>query len=120
VSFASPDEALRHRNIYLKVFGALAALTAVTVAVAMIGLKLHWSTPAVIIAALFVASIKGSLVACYFMHLLTERKALFVVLGFCVFFFFVLLLYPMMTDQESAAEVLRSPSVPGAAEHSGH
>ena len=34
-----------------------------------------------IAVALFIATIKGSLVACYFMHLISEKKLIYVVLG---------------------------------------
>ena len=59
-------------RIYITVFVALMALTVVTVAVSYLDLP-----PAMAITvALFVATIKGSLVACYFMHLKQEMKAL--------------------------------------------
>jgi caa(3)-type oxidase subunit IV len=41
--------------------------------------------------ALFVAVIKASLVACYFMHLISEKKMIYVILGFTAFFFAALL-----------------------------
>ena len=99
--FADAAEAKRHRDTYLKVFGALAGLTAVTVGVAMIGLYFHWPVPFVVAVALFVATIKGSLVACYFMHLLTENRVLYVILALCVVFFVVLMLLPSVTTSES-------------------
>ena len=45
--------------------------------------------------ALLVATIKGSLVACYFMHLLSERKLIYAVLLITVAFFMVLLFLPL-------------------------
>jgi caa(3)-type oxidase subunit IV len=41
--------------------------------------------------ALFVAVIKASLVACYFMHLISEKKMIYIILAFTVFFFVALL-----------------------------
>ena len=48
--------------------------------------------------ALFIATIKGSLVACFFMHLISEKKLIIWVLILTVAFFFVLLLVPMWTS----------------------
>ena len=62
---------------YYVVFGALLFLTAVTVGVSY----LDFSTPMAIAVALFVAGIKGSLVALYFMHLIDERKIIYATLG---------------------------------------
>ena len=47
--------------------------------------------------ALLVASIKGSLVACYFMHLISEKKLIYAVLALTVAFFIVLLFLPILT-----------------------
>ena len=41
--------------------------------------------------ALLVATIKGSLVACYFMHLISEKKLIYAVLALTVVFFIALL-----------------------------
>src|SRR4029453_9657693 len=57
-------------RIYLIVFLALMALTIVTVAISYWHLPTHLA----ITLALLVATIKGSLVACYFMHLISEKK----------------------------------------------
>ena len=80
---AEHDEPTTHADIdkqvkiYITVFVALMALTIVTVAVSY----LHLSTPMAIAVALFVATIKGSLVACYFMHLISEKKLIYAVLA---------------------------------------
>ncbi len=47
--------------------------------------------------ALIVASIKGSLVACYFMHLISEKKLIYSVLLLTAIFFIALLFLPMGT-----------------------
>ena len=90
----SAEEIRQHLKIYYFVFGALAVLTGVTVACA----ELHFlSVHAAIVLALFVATIKGSLVACYFMHLISEKSTIFGILGLCALFFIVLLLLPVIT-----------------------
>ena len=47
--------------------------------------------------ALIIATIKGSLVACYFMHLISEKKLILWVMLLTVSFFIVLLLVPTFT-----------------------
>ena len=83
----------RHVRIYVTVFVALMALTIVTVAVSYLDLS-----PAMAIAvALFIATIKGSLVACYFMHLISEKKLIYAVLAITAVKFIVLLALPALT-----------------------
>ena len=66
----------RHVRVYIIVFVALMALTIITVAVS----RFHLPLPAAVTVALLVATIKGSLVACYFMHLISEKKLIYAVL----------------------------------------
>ena len=80
-------------KIYISVFVALMALTLITVAVSY----LHLPPVMAIVVALVVAMIKGSLVACYFMHLISERKLIYGVLALTVVFFIVLLALPVVT-----------------------
>ena len=47
--------------------------------------------------ALVVATIKGSLVACYFMHLISEKKLIYWVLAVTVAFFIALMALPVIT-----------------------
>jgi caa(3)-type oxidase subunit IV len=47
--------------------------------------------------ALLVAIIKGSLVACYFMHLISEKKLIYAVLAVTAFFFVALMVLPVVT-----------------------
>ena len=68
---------------YIIVGVSLLTLTVVTVSISYLHLKL----PEAIAVALFVATVKGSLVACYFMHLISEKKLIYLVLSFTVFFF---------------------------------
>lgn len=83
----------RQVKIYISVFVALMALTLITVAVSY----LHLPPPMAITVALFVALVKGSLVACYFMHLIAEKKLIYAVLAVTVAFFIVLLALPVLT-----------------------
>jgi len=79
---------------YLLVGAALLVLTGVTVAIA----SLHLSVGAAVALALVVATLKGSLVAAVFMHLIDERKLIYGVLLVTVAFFVVLLLVPVLTS----------------------
>jgi cytochrome c oxidase subunit 4 len=89
-----PAELKKHVRIYMVVFASLMALTLITVGISY----LHLPTPAAIGLALIVASVKGSLVACYFMHLISERKLILVVMALTVFFFIGVLLGPVITE----------------------
>ncbi len=74
----------KHVRVYITVFVALLVGTMVTVALNY----MHFdSVPLTIAIALFVAVIKASLVACYFMHLISERKMIYAILIFTAFFF---------------------------------
>ena len=68
---------------YFLVFGALLILSALTVGVSYI----HFGVALAVTIALVIATVKGSLVASYFMHLSHEKKLIYVVLVFTVFFF---------------------------------
>ena len=84
----------KHVRTYIIVFVSLMALTLVTVAISY----LHLPTPAAIGLALLVATIKGSLVACYFMHLISERRLIYIVMAITVFMFIGVLLGPVLTE----------------------
>ena len=83
----------RHVRVYITVFVALMALTIITVAVS----RFHLPVPIAVTVALLVAIIKGSLVACYFMHLISEKKVIYAVLALTAFFFAALLALPVFT-----------------------
>ena len=61
-----------HIKVYLTVFGALAVLTILTVSASYLDV----STTEAIFMALTIATIKASLVAGYFMHLITEKQTI--------------------------------------------
>ena len=83
----------RHVRIYITVFVALMVLTIVTVTVS----RFHLPVPIAVSVALLVAIVKGSLVACYFMHLISEKKLIYAVLALTAFFFVVLMALPFFT-----------------------
>src|SRR5262249_12131821 len=85
----------RHVRIYITVFVTLMALTIITVAISRFHLPGHIA----VTIALLVATIKGSLVACYFMHLISEKKLIYAVLALTAFFFIVLLALPVITHE---------------------
>jgi cytochrome c oxidase subunit 4 len=83
----------RQVKTYILIFVTLMALTIITVAVS----RLHLPTHLAVAIALIVATVKGGLVASYFMHLISERKLIYWVLGFTVAFFFAVLLLPLLS-----------------------
>lgn len=86
------EDIKKHVRAYVMVFVALMALTIVTVAVSY----LHLDFTSAIIVALIIATIKGSLVASYFMHLISEKKLVYFTLILTVLFFFVLIGGPLL------------------------
>jgi cytochrome c oxidase subunit 4 len=86
----------RHVRVYITVFVVLMVLTIVTVAVS----RYHLPVPVAVSVALLVATIKGSLVACYFMHLISEKKLIYAVLALTAFFLMVLLALPVLTHSD--------------------
>ena len=81
----------KHVRTYIVVFVSLMALTMVTVSVSY----LHLSTLPAVMVALTIAIIKGSLVASYFMHLISEKKMIYMMLILTVVFFAALMSLPL-------------------------
>ena len=78
------DDVRKHLKLYIGVFLALLVGTAITV----YAWTWHFESVAVTITvALFIACVKAFLVAGYFMHLVSERKMIYGILAFTVFFF---------------------------------
>jgi cytochrome c oxidase subunit IV len=73
----SVEEVKKHVKVYLVIFGALLILTGVTV---FVGYQ-EFPLPVAVGVALLVASVKGSLVALYFMHLIDEKKIVYYTLA---------------------------------------
>ena len=86
----SPEAIRKEIRRYLMVLGALGILTLITVGISSLQLP-SWQAIAL---GLAVATVKGSLVAAFFMHLISERKLIFAGLLFTVFFFGMLLWGP--------------------------
>ena len=87
------EDISKHVKVYITVFIALMVLTIVTVAISY----LHLPVAMAVTVALIVATIKGALVACYFMHLVSEKKLILAVLILTVVFFVALLALPVFT-----------------------
>ena len=87
----------KHVRTYVTVFVALLALTIITVTVSY----LHLSTVPAIIVALTIAAIKGSLVASYFMHLISEKKLIYVTLILTATLFIVLMSLPLFSHADA-------------------
>tara|TARA_Y100001968_G_C19188230_1_gene633878 strand:- start:223 stop:546 length:324 start_codon:yes stop_codon:yes gene_type:complete len=91
------EDIQHHIKIYMNVFIALAFLTIVTVAVSYLDVSFIEA----FFIAITVATIKGSLVLCYFMHLISERQAIVWILVTTFVAFLILLFIPLisLTDQ---------------------
>ena len=92
----SPEDIRAHVKIYLTVFGALMVLTLVTVAIAYLNLPIGQA----VALALIVATIKGSLVAMFFMHLKGEKPIIVWTLALTMSFLVVLFGLPLWTDSD--------------------
>ncbi|HTX19702.1 MAG TPA: cytochrome C oxidase subunit IV family protein [Bacteroidota bacterium] len=86
------EDVRKHVRIYVSVFVALLTLTVVTVTISYLNLSV---VPAIIVA-LVIASVKGSLVASYFMHLISEKKLIYAALGLAAVFFLALIFLPLL------------------------
>jgi cytochrome c oxidase subunit 4 len=86
----------KHVRVYITVFVALMALTIITVAIS----RFHLPLPIAVTVAQLVATIKGSLVAGFFMHLISEKKLIYAVLVLTAVFFIVLLALPVVTVRD--------------------
>ena len=97
MSAETKEDIQHHIEIYVKVFIALAFLTLVTVAVSY--LKVSFIEAFFI--AMLVASIKGSLVLGFFMHLITEKQMIIWILVATVASLLILMFIPLisLTDQ---------------------
>jgi cytochrome c oxidase subunit 4 len=74
----------RHVRAYIMVFLALLLGTALTVFMYYVHIP---SVTITITVALFIATIKAFLVAGFFMHLISEKKAIYAILATTAFFF---------------------------------
>lgn len=84
-------------KVYISVFVALMVLTVITVAISY----LHLSVGAAITVALIVATIKATLVAGYFMHLMSERRLIYLTLIITAILFVALMVLPVSFFHDS-------------------
>jgi len=94
---------------YIAIFIALLVFTVITVAVSY----LHIAVAGAIIIALIIASIKVSMVAGGFMHLITEKKLIHYLLIMTFIFFLVMILITFASHfgLPEGARYLHSPEV---------
>ncbi len=102
----SAAEVQKHIRTYLVVFVALGGLTALTVAVSFI----HFGTAGNIAVALIIASVKASLVAAVFMHLISEKQFIYGVLSLSAFFFLLLMFVPVLVHDDSTRTKWHPPA----------
>ena len=80
----SPEEVKKHVKVYITIFLALLVGTVVTVSMYYV----HFNSMTITITiALFIATVKALLVAGFFMHLISEKKAIYSTLAVTIFFF---------------------------------
>src|ERR1044072_1494802 len=77
------EDVSKHIRGYLIIGGTLIIGTVLTVLASYVELGHHWN----IVLALVIATVKASLVALFFMHLISEKQMIYTVLAFTAFFF---------------------------------
>ncbi len=90
---SDPAEIKKSVRSYITVFVMLMVFTVITVAAS----RFHFAVPMAITVALIIATLKGSMVAGVFMHLLHEKRAIYGALLLTLVFFIVLLFIPLLT-----------------------
>ncbi len=91
MSADSVQDIKRHVRTYIYVFVALAVLTVVTV----LASYLDAGVALAVFIALLIATVKGSLVAGFFMHLVSEKKPIYWLLMLTAVFFLFLMFLPL-------------------------
>jgi cytochrome c oxidase subunit IV len=99
----SAEEIRKHVNRYLLIGLALMIGTGLTVWAAFIDFgkvlpgNINWN----VVVALIIACAKGFLVVGFFMHLISEKKMIYSVLAFTVFFFAALMYLTLWSMEHS-------------------
>ena len=83
--------AINHNTRYISIGVVLLVLTALTVWASTFSFSVGVSVG----IALIIATVKGSLVASYFMHLISENKLILIILLFTIVFFIALIFLPL-------------------------
>ncbi len=103
----SPEEIRKHLKVYWLIFGALLVMTGLTVMAA----GLHFLTGAAAIAlGLAIATVKGTLVGAFFMHLAGEKKIIYFVLILTAVLFVPLMLLPILTVNDTPYRDIAPPT----------
>ena len=85
---------------YYAVFGILILGTILTVGVTYVDFGAHWINIGV---GLLIATFKATCVALIFMHLISEKTAIYLVMGFTVFFFIGMMGLTLWASHDSPA-----------------
>ena len=109
----STEEVKKHIAVYWKVFGGLMVLTTLTVAVSYLSV----AVPVAIGIALIIASVKGSMVASFFMHLTGERKMIFWALAVTAAVWVFLMSLPLLGQWDQLGVPNTLPNADAAAMH---
>jgi cytochrome c oxidase subunit 4 len=104
------EDVQSHVKTYIMVFAALAVGTVVTV----LASNLHLGIILAIIVALLIATIKGSLVAGFFMHLVAERKVIYWVLALTATFVVAMVALIMFSHEDQQGKQRGIFAVPDA------
>jgi cytochrome c oxidase subunit IV len=97
MSGSSHEDMQHHVKVYIGVFVALMVLTVITVSVSY----LHLTVALAVAVALVIATAKGSMVAAYFMHLKSEKPAIFWILLLTFAFWIHLMFIPVLMHLDS-------------------
>ena len=88
------EDVSKHLRGYIIIGIVLLVGTILTVLASYIDLGHHWN----IVLALCIATVKASLVVLYFMHLISEKQLIYIVMAFTVFFFFDMMLITLWSS----------------------
>ncbi len=98
----------KHVRTYLLVFGALMVGTLITVGASYLDVPVSLA----ITIGLFIASVKATLVACFFMHLIDEKRVIYWALALTAAFFIALMALPLLTSVIDQAGDFRPGGAP--------
>ena len=109
------DDIQHHIKTYIYVFMALMFCTILTVGASYVDFDIapHVKAGAIFVG-LFIASVKGFLVAANFMHLNNEKKIIYWILSLAVVFFVVCLSIPVLWDSNLVGDTNFEQSPPKA------
>ena len=97
MSGSGGEDIKHHVKVYVGVFIALMVATVITVSVSYMRLAILGA----VTVAMIVATVKGSLVAAYFMHLKSEKPAIFWLLILTASFWVLLMFIPVLMFLDS-------------------